>query len=95
MALLGDKYSIQERKELTDALPAELRSAGTFGMYLDYKTLTGEYHLVMRQPGKYPKTLRRIPRSQMKNWTNPRRVMNYVARRALKDAGFTVDFRKP
>lgn len=93
--MLGDKYSIAERKALLEAIPQELRNAATFGLYLDYRTTEDTYRIMIRQPGKHAKTIRAVSRSEMKDWTNPRRVMSYVARRALADAGFTVDFRKP
>jgi hypothetical protein len=95
MAVLGDRYSIPERQALTKAIPEELRNQATFNMYLDYRMADDTYRVIIRQPGKHPKTIRVINRSEMKDWTNPRRVMSYVARRALKDAGFTVDFRRP
>jgi hypothetical protein len=95
MVMLGDKYSIPERQALTNAIPEELRNSATFNLYLDYRMTEDVYRVIIRQPGKHPKTIRVISRSQMKDWTNPRRVMSYVARRALADAGFTVDFRRP
>lgn len=67
------------------------RSAMPGGVQLKYNLKTAEYELYTNnlEGGIF---LKAIPRSEVLDWTRPKRVWNHTARRALRDQGLPAEF---
>lgn len=85
--MISDRHIPQERAWLEEALPSK-----TFLIHNKAHDLYAVmYKLSPARP--YNSVLARVPRDVIKAWTRPRRVLNYVARRALYERKVPVEMR--
>lgn len=85
--MISDRHIPQEQAWLEQALPGS-----TFLVY----NKPYDLYDVMHKPGParpYNSLLVRVSRASIKVWTRPRRVLNYVARRALYERNVPVEMR--
>lgn len=85
--MISDRHIPQEQAWLEEALPES-----TFLVH----NKSHDLYAVMYKPGParpYNSTLVRVPRANIKVWTRPRKVLNYVARRVLYEKNAPVEMR--
>jgi uncharacterized secreted protein with C-terminal beta-propeller domain len=83
---MTDGYTYGERDRLARHLPE--------GVVLVYSATNKAYELrIKEKPTVASRLLCSIPRSEILAWRRRKRVINYVARRAMADAGYAVEFR--
>jgi len=85
--VISDRHIPQEQAWLQEALPEN-----TFLVYNKVHDLYAVmYKFAPARP--YNSVVARVPRANLKIWVRPRRVLNYVARRALYERKVPVEMR--
>lgn len=83
--MIGAKYTKAERMFLEEAVKKE-------GCYLDFDFSTGVYSIKYQpEAATHGKIIAKVSRRTIQQYYRPKRTLNYIARRAKKERGISVE----